>query len=121
MKKLLMAVAMFVTVAFTPNSAQAQTPVEDVNVIIGNLVAVNIQDVKLDITTGDITVVNVENVLNNADIQILKDFVVTVDIDNVLNNLLRSADIISNNQIVVGVLSNGTFLLLNQKANPKKK
>jgi hypothetical protein len=121
MKTFLIAIAMVGTMSFTPKSAQAQ--VDDVNTIIGNLLAVNIQDVQVDITTGDITVVNVENVLNNADIQILKDFVITVDIDNVLNNLLRNADIISNNQIVVGVLSNGTFLILDQKANtkPRKK
>jgi hypothetical protein len=121
MKKLLVAFSLLLAMSFTTKSAQAQ--VDDVNTIIGNLIAVNIQDVQLDITTGDITVVNVENVLNNADIQILKDFVITVEIDNVLNNLLREADIISNNQIVVGVLSNGTFLILDQKANtkPRKK
>jgi hypothetical protein len=121
MKKLLVAFSLLLAMSFTTKSAQAQ--MDDVNTIIGNLIAVNIQDVQLDITTGDITVVNVENVLNNADIQILKDFVITVEIDNVLNNLLREADIISNNQIVVGVLSNGTFLILDQKANtkPRKK
>ena len=121
MKKLLVAFSLLLALSFTTNSAKAQ--VDDVNTIIGNLVAVNIQDVQLDITTGDITVVNVQDVLNNADIQILKDFVITVDIDNVLNNLLREADIISNNQIVVGVLSSGAFLILDQKANtkPRKK
>jgi hypothetical protein len=119
MKKLLMIMTMFAAVAFTTNSAKAQT-VDDVNTIIGNLIAVNIQDVKVDIATGDITLVNVQDVLNNADIEILKNFVITVTIDDTLNNLLRQAELISRNQIVVGVLSSGAFLILDQKHNKKK-
>ena len=111
MKKLLVILTMFAAVAFTTNSAQAQQiTFPDVNLAAGNLVVVqdlidigniNIEDVIDDITVQD--VVDVTNVLNNANVQILNNVLNNLTIDNVLNNLLRDADIIKNNQVVVGV------------------
>jgi hypothetical protein len=124
MKKLLVALSMVLAMSFTTNSVKAQTSSDAVNNVLVGLLAVNISQVNVDILNDVVVTVDVRNVLNDADIAILTNFLNdnTVTIDNVLNNLLREADIISNNQIVVGVLS-GQFLILDQKANtkPRKK
>ena len=112
------------------NVAKAQTSSDVVNtgVSLLNLVVVTgdvvtIGDVNVDISDNNVEILNITNSLNNNDIAILNDILNNLTIDNVLNNLLREADIISNNQIVVGILSDGTFLILDQKANtkPRKK
>ncbi len=112
MKKLLIAFSLLLAMSFTTKSAQAQTTDPDVNLILGNLLAVNISDIQLDITTGDITLVNVNDVLNRSEIRILTDFLNnnTVTIDDVLTNLLRDADILNKNQVVVGILSSGAIV-----------
>ncbi len=108
MKKLLIASAMFLAVSFTTNTAQAQvTNAPDVIAAAGNLINVQIGDVTVnlnDITVQD--VVDVTNVLNGNDVRVLTDILNGLTIDNVLNNALRDADIIKNNQVVVGVIVN---------------
>lgn len=111
MKKLLVAMSLFVAVLFTTSSAQAQQiKFPDVNVAAGNLIVVqdlvDVQNVDINVLIQNITVqdvIDVSNVLNNANVQILNNVLNNLTIDNVLNNLLRDADIIKNNQIVVGV------------------
>ncbi len=116
MKKLLLALSMFVAVAFTTNSAKAQITATDVNTAVGNLVAVNGVDVNVvlqNININDVIDVDISNVLNNNDIRVLTDFLKNITIDNVLNNLLRDADILNNNQVVIGIL-NGVLLVTDQ-------
>jgi len=99
---------MFLAVSFTTNTAQAQvTNAPDVIAAAGNLINVQIGDVTVnlnDITVQD--VVDVTNVLNGNDVRVLTDILNGLTIDNVLNNALRDADIIKNNQVVVGVIVN---------------
>ncbi len=94
---------MFLALSFTTNSSQAQiTDAGDVILAAGNLVNVQIGDININA----VDVVDVTNVLNNNDVQVIVDIIDDVTIDNVLNNLLRDAEIIKNNQIVVGVVLN---------------
>lgn len=103
MKKLFAVVALFCALSFTTNSAQAQiTGAPDVIAAAGNLVNIQVGDVNVNA----VDVVDVSNVLNNADIRVLNNILNGLEIDNVLNNLLRDAEIIKNNQVVVGVVLN---------------
>jgi hypothetical protein len=102
------------------NKAQAQATSEEILQAAAGLVTVQVGAININA----VDVIDVSNVLNNNTVTVvaLNDILNGITIDNVLNDLLRSADIISRNQIVVGVLSNGTtFLVMDQKANPKKK
>lgn len=89
------------------------TAQQDANVgqMVSGLVTVNVGSVQADIDVGDVTVVNVEDVLNDSDIRILNNVLNNNEVAsrnrNVLNDLLRDADIITDNQVVVGVLSGG--------------
>ena len=103
MKKLLSVVAMCSAALFMSSSAKAQIiDFPQVLAAAGNLVNLQIGDVNVNV----VDVVDVSDVLNGNDVtaivQILKD----VKIDNVLNNLLREAEIITGNQVVVGVVVN---------------
>lgn len=110
MKKLLIAFTMFLAVSFTTNSAQAQiNNAPDIIAAAGNLVNVQIGEINVNA----VDVVDVTNVLNGNDVDILNDILNDLTIDNVLNNLLRDADIIKNNQVVVGIL-NGVLLVAKQ-------
>jgi hypothetical protein len=102
MKKVLMILTMFAAVAFTTNSAKAQITGTDVIAAAGNLV--NVQVGNIDVNAVD--VIDVSNVLNNNDVQVLSDILNNLTIDNVLNNLLRDANVITGNQVVVGVIVN---------------
>ncbi len=61
--------------------------------------------------------VDVTNVLNNNQIRVLTDLInnspIASNNSNFLNNLLRDAMLITDNQIVVGVLG-GTFFILDR-------
>src|SRR5688572_9477895 len=103
MKKLLGVVAICTAGLFMSTSAKAQIiDFPQVLAAAGNLVNLQIGDVNVNA----VDVVDVSDVLNGTDVtaivQILKD----VKIDNVLNNLLRDADIIRGTQVVVGVVVN---------------
>ena len=113
--------------AFTTNSVKAQVTlptVNDINVAAGNLIT--IQGIDVNVVLQDITIqdlVDVSNVLNNnnVDLNILR----TVTIDNVLNNLLRDAAFLNDNQVVVGVVLNvlggvEQILVADKKAARKK-
>lgn len=89
------------TVGVTPARAQ------NADSLLQGLINVNVQDVKTNI--NDFKVVNIQDVLNKADIDVLNNSINnnTVASNNQieLNNLLRDAKILNKNQIVVGVLS----------------
>jgi hypothetical protein len=138
MKKLLIASSLFVAMAFTTNSAKAQTTIGDFLAAAGNLVNVQVQvtDINLndvvdigDITVGDISLVrvddiNISNVLNNNDVRVLSGFLIDIRIDDVLTNVLQNANIITGNQVVIGVLSSGVVLVTdvtNLAAKAKKR
>ncbi|WP_157593005.1 hypothetical protein [Rufibacter tibetensis] len=111
-----MMIALFSVVG--ANKAQAQImDATDVVAAANNLV--NIQVSGINVNVSDINVedvIDVTNVLNNADIRVLSGILNdnTITLDNILNNALRDADIIKNNQVVVGILSDGTILVARQ-------
>ena len=103
MKKLLIVSSLFFAMLVAGNSLKAQViNAPDVIAAAGNLVNVQIGD----ITVNAVDVVDVTNVLNNNDVRVLNNILNDLTIDDVLNNLLRDADIIKNNQVVVGVVVN---------------
>ena len=119
MKKFLIAVAMFFAVSVIgSNAAKAQSE-QPVNVgqLVAGLINVNIGAVAVNI--GDITVadlVDVGDVLSdNRDIRILNNILNNSPIlsnnSDILTNLLREADILTDTQVVVGVLSGGLFAI----------
>lgn len=83
-------------------STLEQTSVQNGLINVGNL-SVNVSQVTIQ------DLINVQNVLNNADIRILTNALnnnevlknITVD----LTNVLRNAKILNQNQIIVGILS----------------
>lgn len=98
-------------------ATQAQSN-QDTNVgqLVSGLVNVNVGAVAVNI--GDITLedlVDVSDVLNNNQIDILRNAIqnnpIASNNSNVLNNLLRNADLITDNQVVVGVLSGGILVI----------
>jgi len=92
--------------------AHAQVTIPNLSAF-GNTILGGLLNVNLGILQGAVVVVDVHDVdilngsLNNNDVAILQNFLndVTVTVDDTLNNLLRDADIIKNNQVVVGILS----------------
>ncbi len=110
----MIAIAMVATMSFTTNSAKAQiTSAPDVIAAANNLVNIQVGDVNVqaqnilnNLTITD--VIDVTNVLNGNDVRVLNNILNknTVTLDNVLNNLLRNAELIKNNQVVVGVVLN---------------
>ncbi len=104
----------FVTAAGAapPTSRQAT-----VGTLLSGLINANVQNIAVNV--GDITitdVVDVSNVLNNNQVEILKNVLnnspIASNNSDFLNDLLRDANLITDNQIVVGVLG-GTFFVTN--------
>jgi hypothetical protein len=104
----------FVTAAGAapPTSRQAT-----LGTLLSGLITANVQNIAVNV--GDITltdVVDVSNVLNNNQVEILKNVLnnspIASNNSNFLNDLLRGANLINDNQIVVGVLG-GTFFVTN--------
>jgi hypothetical protein len=89
----------------------------NVGQLVSGLITVNVGAVAVNI--GDITVadlVDVENVLNDNEIRILNNVLNNNEVASrnrdFLNDLLRDAEILTENQVVVGVLS-GQFVIQN--------
>ena len=118
MKKFLIAAAMVfaVSVLGTNANAQSNQPL-NVGQLVRGLVNVNIGAIAVNI--GDITLadlVDVGDVLSdNRDVEILNNILNNSPIlsnnSEVLTNLLRDADILTDTQVVVGVLSTGLFVI----------
>jgi hypothetical protein len=95
--------------AFTPDRAQAQ-PI-NVGQLLSGLINVNVSNVDVN----HVVVVDVSNVLNDAKIDILRNAIqhnpIASNNQDVLNNLLRNADIIDDVTVVVGVLGGVVYIL----------
>ena len=104
MKKFLVAFSMMLAVLFTATSAKAQITNEEIIQAAQGLVTVQVGSVNVNA----VDVVDVSDVLNNNTVTVvaLNDILNNLSIDNVLNNLLRDAEIITGNQVVVGVIVN---------------
>ena len=80
--------ASLVLIGGTSVAAQSQQAPNNVGTLLAGLVNVNVSDVAVDVETGDITVVNVEDSLNENDIR-------------VLNNVLNNNEVASRNRDVL--------------------
>jgi hypothetical protein len=103
--------------SFAFATAAAAAPPTSRQVSVGSLKQGLVNVDVLNINIGNITVqdvIDVNNVLNNNQVEVLKDFLnrspIASNNSNILNNLLRDANLITDNQIVVGVLG-GTFFV----------
>jgi hypothetical protein len=118
MKKLLIVVAMFFAVSVISSNANPQSN-QPLNVgqLVSGLINVNVGAVAVNI--GDITLedlVDVGDILSdNRDIRILNNILnnspIASNNSEILTNLLRDADILTDTQVVVGVLSGGLFAI----------
>lgn len=114
---LVLALAASLVLAGGSTASAQHTTTHDATVgnLLSGLINVNVSDVAVDVETGDITVVNVEDSLNNNEIRILNNVLNNNEVasrnQDVLNDLLRNADIITDNQVVVGILSGGQVVV----------
>lgn len=110
LKALAVAAGVLFATAVAPATASAQ-PGPNVGQLVSGLVNVNVGAVNI----GDITLVDVNNVLNNNNVQVLDNVLnrspILSNNSNILTNLLRDAKLIDNNLVVVGVLSGGLFVI----------
>lgn len=85
----------------------------NVGQLVSGLINVNVGAVAVNI--GNVTLVDVNDVLNNNQIDILNNVLNNSPIlsnnSDILTNLLRDANLITDNQVVVGVLSGGLFVI----------
>ncbi len=122
MKNTFLAIGLFCAVSLvTPTLSHAQNQVKTdkkttagVGQLVQGLVNVNVGAINVsDITVQDL--VDVNNVLNNNQIDVLRNSINKNEVasrnQNLLNNLLRGANLITDNQTVVGVLSGGKFVI----------
>jgi len=95
--------------AFTPDRAAAQQA--NVGQLLSGLVNVNVSNINVEL----VDVVDVNNVLNSNQVDILRNAIqhnpIASNNQDVLNNLLREADIIDDVTVVVGVLSGALVVL----------
>lgn len=118
-------VAAPLVLAPTPAHAQQKSTVGTLlagllNVAVNIPVAVGDVDVIDDVTINDVNILSIEsvdvsNVLNNNQIDILRNAIqnnpIASNNQDVLNDLLREANIITDNQVVVGILGGTVFVL----------
>jgi hypothetical protein len=104
------------------NDVQAQGKQKsNVGQLVSGLINVNIGaiqvDVALDNVLNNFTLVNVENVLNNNDVDILNNVLnnspIASNNSEILTNLLQGANILTENQVVVGVLGGTQIVFQN--------
>ncbi len=104
------------SLVLTPKAAVAQQRA-NVGQLVSGLINVNIGAVQVDIALDDVTLVNVEDVLNDAQIDILNNVLnnspIASNNSDILTNLLRDAEILTDNQVVVGVLTGGQLVFQN--------
>jgi hypothetical protein len=114
-----LAVFAAILTSFALVTAAAAAPPTSRQVSVGGLQQglVNVDVTNVAVNIGDITlmdVVDVNNVLNNNQVEVLKNFLnrspIASNNSEILTNLLRDANLITGNQIVVGVLG-GTFFV----------
>jgi len=118
LKSVVLALGVAVVLAVAPGTARAQSAQRtNVGQAVSGLINVDIGAVAVNI--GDITLndlIDVQNVLNNNEVRVLNNVLNNSPIlsnnSDILTNLLRDADLLNDNQVVVGVLSSG-FLIQN--------
>ena len=124
MKTILMAFALFATFSLIgANTAEAQTKkTTTAQTLLDNLAQtavqgglINVGNVSVDVSNVAVQdLVTVQNVLNNANIEVLTGALnnneVLKNVTVNLTNLLRDAKILNKNQIIVGVLSDQNSL-----------
>lgn len=99
------------------NSVQAQSEQRtNVGQVVRGLINVNVGAVAVNI--GDITLedlVDVGDVLSDIEVtalnNVLNNSPIASNNSDILTNLLRDANLITDNQVVVGVLSGGLFVI----------
>jgi len=90
--------------AFTPPSAaQVRTSQVSVGTLLAGLINVNVQNVNVS------DVVDVTNVLNNVQIDILRNAIINIPIAS--NNQILLTNLLNNNTLVVGVLGGVLYVL----------
>jgi len=119
MKKVLITLAMFIAITAIGVQHSYAQPAQRTNVgqLVSGLINVNIGAVAVnisDITLDDL--VDVGDVLSdNRDIRILNNILnhnpIASNNADVLTNLLRDANILTDTQVVVGVLTGGAFAI----------
>lgn len=117
MKNVKLFFAAFFMLAMFSVTAEAQSQQRtNVGQLVSGLINVNVGAVAVNV--GDITLedlVDVQDVLNDANIEILNNVLnnspIASNNSEILTNLLRNADIIDETQVVVGVLSGGIFVI----------
>jgi hypothetical protein len=96
-------------VLLTPTPAHAQRQ-GTVGTLLSGLVNVNVQNVDVDV----VDVIDVSDVLNDNKVDILRNAIqnnpIASNNQDFLNNLLREADIITDNETVIGIL-NGVLVV----------
>lgn len=134
MKTLLMSVIVMLAVSGVNSVAAQSKSTTTAQDLVQNLSATTVQDGLINlggiqVNVSNVTVqdlVNVQNVLNNANINILNNVLnnndIAKNISVTLTNLLRDARILNKNQIIVGVLSgqDGTLKFVRQNARSVK-
>lgn len=137
MKNLRVVFAAIMFMAFSigsSNLANAQRQTANTGDLVAGLLAVNVSLVEAGVVIGNVTVqdlvdigdidindfITVQNVLNRNQIDILNIQLRDINIDDVLTNVLRDANILNKNQIVVGILS-GQLVIQNANFPSKKK
>ena len=112
--KLFLAAFMLTAFSFAVNAQPAQRT--NVGQLVSGLVNVNVGAVAVnvsDITLEDL--VDVDDVLNDNQVDILRNAIqrnpILSNNSDLLNDLLRDANLITENQIVVGVLSGGVLVI----------
>jgi hypothetical protein len=109
LKFLLVPAVVLGAAALTPDRVAAQQA--NAGQALSGLINVNVSNINVEL----VDVVDVNNVLNSNQVDILRNAIqhnpIASNNQNILNNLLRDADIIDDVTVVVGVLS-GTLLVL---------
>lgn len=118
MKRMLMMLAVIASVAFAGTTVQAQTKktntaqelVQSLETTTTQNGLINVGGVSVPVSNVTVQdLVNVQNVLNNAEINVLNNALnnneVAKNVSVDLSNLLREAKLLNKNQIIVGVLS----------------
>ncbi len=118
MKKLFATFALAALMLFAVGTSDGQAQSQqrtNVGQLVSGLINVNVGAVAVNV--GDITLedlVDVQDVLNNnieALNNVLNNSPVASNNSEILTNLLRDADILTDTQVVVGVLSGGLFAI----------
>lgn len=107
MKNLKMTLVVMFLAVFA-HTVQAQ---DNVGQALSGLINVSVGTIDI----GDVTVIEAENVLNDNEVRVLNNVLnnspIASNNSEILTNLLRDANVITDNETVVGVLSSGEFLI----------